>query len=595
MAQYGGSAPIPAGEIGGPTALEGFRSQLNRSFAKRKQDEIEGGGPLNIEDEGVKRKITRDEPVEKEEEYDVTYKRIGNTYCKAHTTLSNLAEGKLVLKPQPMQNGFFNPSEVYLQLKVRFTRMGVAADADGTHFFRHPRLAGRSYADAGNNANTMHIRPCFLPGPAMLAKVMVKSAGNNGMDLNETNEFEYAKNVMEYMVKLTPAEKQDQETKWAYFAEPEFFGPYGTALGRIRTRALSPNNQTNITSLHAEFPAEMVPVRLMEEFFADQHGEDGYIFQIGPLKGPFFRINRFMPGGVEFEYEIQVETDLHKWLLTRRSSATGLGAVATEEPALEIIEANTRLVIPWVEMNKAEREAEENDFYGALNIPVTVEKETQFWASSTFNVIDNQNGLATDVPKIDELDGNIPEQFLIGFMTDAVLRGGVPAAEAYLQEKINFGQNGIQRFQIYINDAPLFTEPVYWNNSHKNLYQLWKNQKGIMGRRGNPDRKHFLNNAEYRYLDNGMKFLHVTLNPNYDGLTHHGIDQLDATLSIRVWGEDAVNNVRCCIMTLDWRQFIVKEPVNNYWVPAQKMIKPSIHKENYKCFNVEGGLMLLEQ
>lgn len=112
-------------------------------------------------------------------------------------------------------------------------------------------------------------------------------------------------------------------------------------------------------------------------------------------------------------------------------------------------------------------------------------------------------------------------------------------------------------------------------------------QSEFWGNQENPDR---YNGACQRPEDHphGSKWVWLTLNPNSDGGLE-AVERLDKKLTVRIWGDDAVNNVRLVIWVPEGMNYICKNAVSNEWLAPEKIISSAVHLPYPKVYNTEGG------
>ena len=136
----------------------------------------------------------------------------------------------------------------------------------------------------------------------------------------------------------------------------------------------------------------------------DSTTNDGVDLIIGPLRGPFFHINEYFPGTFTPTIEVQLHTVLKRFMLARKAHATGEGGIpaTANKPSMEIVEAKTRLIIPYVQMQDKEAQDAESRFFQMVNKPYTTEKRGRCWVSNT------PNGPGVDLDPMTNIDESFP-------------------------------------------------------------------------------------------------------------------------------------------------------------------------------------------
>lgn len=389
----------------------------------------------------------------------------------------------------------------------------------------------------------------------------------------------------------TPVEKKDSvESHYEHFSHSSTAGALINKVGRVRG---FPNR-----SLHHDIPESCHEARKVEEIFYDMiadvaGGNDGIDIVLNPMPGPFFYSNERLRGSFTPKIEIDLFTqrnDLQRWLISQlcdleEDIAQYQIPAGDDRPEVTINMDKTKLLIPYHTFDTDTSLAYEKKLLEHERKPYNTEKIIRVWSSNTFTTVNNVNGVGIDLDPMPALNGQIPDQFGIGFILDGYVRGH---GNSYRTEKMLFHRNGIDRFQIYFGNRPIFEEgPLDWRDTPTNNQRLFQMQTDYWGKRGNKNRKNACCQDPQDH-PHGQKWVWVTINPNFDG-ANEVIERVDEQITVRYWANAVVADVRCVIFIPQSVSFVCNDLVSNDWVGPEFPITPAYPEERPKAINARGG------
>lgn len=573
--------PMLPSFMGGETAADQQRGLLNlQQTRKRNSDHLQGTAELNPTSAMTKTVVLEEEPIGKSQKLFTTYDEIGVHEVKVDPVQSNLNEGKLVFQPLPGQNQFTNPTEWYVKIRMRIDR------SDGVHpLYASP---GTVVAPADPVDGSFHMRLANRAQSFMFNKTAV--IFNNTTDVNQTHELEDFNSFMTWAMNTTPEEKDDWKSRYEQMCHSNLCGEGIARVGRHRAN--------NALELSVDLPKFEWGGRECEELLhalqADHGNGVGFDFVVGPLPGPFFMLNQFLPGTFTPKIELHMRiagAELPRWLIVREANAGRNGngdapaAGAAGYPRVTIDSNFTKLMIPYKTMNTTKALALEKKFFEHQMKPYATEKMVRSWVSNTFNMIDNRNTVGMDLDGFDALKGNVPDQFAFGIIEDDLLRGDDRPLNG---EKMLFNTNNVDRIQIYLGEDAIFEDgPLDWRDNPKNNHRLWQMQCDFWGKEGNPERK----NAVCQDPDNfphGAKWVWCSLNPNANGGLE-AIERLDKTFNVRIWGDGVANGLRFVVWIPESANFVCNNAISNDWVGPEYPVIPAHNVRRPVCYNARGG------
>lgn len=579
--------PLLPSLMGGETVANISQGPLNlQNLGKRKSMGI-GEGDVNPETDMIDREVWQEEPEPKREKTFTTYTDRGEQQVPPDRSQSNGTTGLLVFQPQPGHNMFTNPTDWYLKLRLTFDERG------GLHPLFSRARAAVHRVQAGPVPGTRHVQPCNNPGTFMFE--YCKVLFNNTHDANHTDETYRARQFLTWAMDTTVEEKNSFESRYRRFEHSDLCGQRRHQIGFARQAA---NGELELV---VDMPKNCHAAREVEEAFSElihdnANGNHGVDVIVGPLYGPFFRINRRFPGSftpkIEVKLRIENDAQMQKWLLCQESSVVANNLLANiritplnNRPRVRVDLNKTKLIIPWVAFADDVALLNEQAIISHERKPYATDKLIRIWSSNTFTTQNNDLAEGIDLDPLTALNNQIPDQLAIGFMTDDTFRNN---NQSYNSQKMGFYRHGITRFQIFVGDRMVFEEgPLDWRDTPSNNYKLWQMQCDYYGKPGNPERKnHFCQDPED--MPHGGKWVWVTMNPNSDG-GKETIERIDRQITIRYWADAVVQNLRCLIFIPQAVNFVCNDLVSNDWVGPEFPITPAYPDETPKAFNSRGG------
>ena len=584
--------PLLPSVMGGETVLENMRPMLNmEANRKRSADQMAGKADLNPESKMLRVDVMKEQPVAKSEVLFTTYEEIGTQKVKADPVQSRPDEGIYAFQALPAQNQFSNPSQWKLKIRMRIDRN------DNQQPYDNPEEA-RDHVEADPLANpaileaagTFHVRLANRAQAYLFKKIEV--VFNQTTDINTTYEFQSLQEYMTWALNNTVEEKDDMKSRYEQMCHSSLAGDGVERVGVVRAN--------NALQLSADMPKQEWGGRECEEILYKLQNDNahagnagaGFDLVIGPIPGPFFMLNRFLPGSFvpKIVFHLNVaQAELAQWLIvkeaTPRGRQGGQRPAGVAVPRCTIMEPYTELLVPYKVMEENTAKAEERKFFFHQREPYTTEKMIRIYASNTFNTQNNDGGEGQDLDPFPALRGRVPDQFGFGFITDGLARG---AGRDLNGEKVRFERNNITRLQIYLGEDPIFQDgPLDWRDTDKNNQRLWQMQCDYWGNEDNEERK----NAVCQDPDDmpyGQKWVWCSLNPNYNG-GMQVIERIDKEFKVRVWGDGVTNNVRFVLFIPEGVNYVCNDAVANDWVGPEYPVRPAYNVVRPVCYNQRGG------
>lgn len=566
--------------LGGPTVASLLQGDFNRELhAKRRSDGL-GTGPINPESAMTDVEVWQEQPIKKKEKIFTTYMDAGVQEVAPDRTQSRPNEGFLVFNPLPSHSKYSNPKDWALKLRVNITRGNPAVE------WNDPDEADDG---GGAGAQTWHMR--FANNVSTFLPNKCRVLFNNTKDLNESDEMWRLRSWLTWLLNTTVEKKDSVQSQYENFCHSSTAGALINKVGRIRPYPKRP--------LSHDIPDQTIEARRVEEItyslIHDNVGgaNEGIDIVISPLPGPFFYSNERLPGSFTPKVELELYTgrdDLQRWIIAQHCNREEeidnyVLPAGDDRPQVTINMDKTKLLIPYHSFDVDTALVYDKMLLEQERKPYNTEKIIRVWSSNTFTTVVNVNAEGNDLDPMPALNGQIPDQFGIGFITDGLVRG---QGATYAQEKMLFYRNGIDRFQIYLGNRPVFEDgPLDWRDTPTNNQRLWQMQSDYWGKRTNKHRKNACCKDPQDH-PHGQKWVWVCINPNFDG-ANEVIERVDEQIIIRYWADQAVPNLRCVIFIPQSVSYVCNDLVSNDWVGPEFPITPAYPEERPKVINARGG------
>lgn len=580
--------PLLPSELGGETAASLLQGSLNRDLHAKRRSQGIGTGPINSESGMTNVEIWQEEPVKKKEKLFTTYKDKGEQEVAPDRTQSLPNEGKLVFSPLPSHNAFSNPSKWKLKLRLNI-RTGNPAGVN--NLFTGPDNAVNHVAAEEDDAvdGTWHMRLANNCSSFIAHKCRV--IFNNNKDLNETDETWVLRSWLTWLLNTKREQKDSVKSQCTQFSHSSTAGGLIHKVGRVRARQNA--------SLWSDVPEQCIEARRCEEYLHYQLADNqnnqnsGVDVIISPLPGPFFAFDEKLPGSFTPRVELDLWTargELRRWIIAQRAVASEdladfITPANNDRPYVTIDMDKTKLIIPYHSYDEDTSLAHEAKLLAHEKKPYDTRKVIRVWSSNTFTTRNNVDGEGIDLDPMPALNGQLPDQFGIGFIRDAFVRGN---GVTLLTEKMLFERNGIDRFQIFLGTRPIFESgPLDWRNTFTNNIRLWEMQTDYWGKEGNDER---INHCckEPQDMPFGQKWVWCSINPNYDG-ANEVIERLDTPVTVRIWADQIVANLRCVFFIPQSINYVCNDLISNDWTGPEFPLTPAYPEKFPKNINASGG------
>ena len=302
--------------------------------------------------------------------------------------------------------------------------------------------------------------------------------------------------------------------------------------------------------------AEEKVIKAFEQY---QYDLEWVPITIKPLPGFFHEIHKALPSLMDYELEIELQSD-EFMLISRVGADDGDGAV--NAATYQVHTTETFLLIDYKSMGPEEDQKLEKEIFTQPEILFDTFDKIRLVFGETIS--ENNTAEGVQIRNWTALDGEIPDQFFFG-LVDA----GTVMNPSRLEVPGQFEAFNCTKIQLYINDIPIFKKGhINWVNNRANRHYIWSTQCDMVAELGDSKREN-IGNFPLDKIPNGRWFAYVNLTANRKKGIANTVRKFDGVFTARVWFS-ATNAAARRQLVIGWferGELNCVNPIDNGWAP----------------------------